>query len=45
MDYRIMNPAERKYTFRQSQQISMQTGQYGKRVLFHLERFQKGLKD
>lgn len=29
MDYRIMNPAERKYTFRQSQQISMQTGLIG----------------
>lgn len=29
MDYQIMNPAERKYTFRQSQQISMQTGLIG----------------
>ena len=29
MDYRIMNPAERKYTFCQSQQISMQTGLIG----------------
>ena len=29
MEYRIMNPAERKYTFRQSQQISMQTGLIG----------------
>lgn len=29
MDYRVINPAERKYTFRQSQQISMQTGLIG----------------
>ncbi len=26
MDYRVLTEAERKYTFSQSQQLSMQTG-------------------
>ena len=55
MDYRVLTEAERKYTFSQSQQLSMQTGligylradfgSTGKRVLDDLERFQKRLKN
>lgn len=51
MDYRVLTEAERKYTFSQSQQLSMQTGLIGylradfgsdrERVLDDLERFQK----
>ena len=29
MDYRVLTEAERKYTFSQSQQLSMQTGLIG----------------